>query len=178
MKAQRELDLLVDLAKLLKKYGIEPFESLAVSISSPEMTQHLSVLLTQIARIARTIPKTKKKTRPKERPSVPSSLTALKSVEPEKYQRLMNFYTDLIAKRVLPTIRDIKEFAMDCGLPEVRAKSRQGAISPLVGSLIKFPNEQVIAKMKSLKKYDTGNRSLEGWSNIILSRQRRLDDKR
>lgn len=177
MKTQRELDLLADLAKLLKKYGTEPFESLAASISSPEMTQHLSVVLTQVAKIARTIPKTKRKTRSKERPSVPRSLTALKNAEPEKYQLLMNFYNDLIAKSILPTLRDLQEFAIDCGLPEVRAKSKQKAISPLIGSLIKLPNEQLIAKIQSLKKCDMGDRSLEGWSNIILNRHRRLDEK-
>jgi hypothetical protein len=176
MKTQRELDLLVDLAKLLKKYGPEPFESLAASISSPEMTQHLSVILTQVAKIGRSIPKTKRKTRPQERPSIPRSLAALKSVEQGKYQLLMNFYTDLIAKKVLPTLRDIKEFVIDCGLPEVRAKSRQKAISPLIGSLIKLPNEQLIAKIQSLKKYDMGDRSLEGWSNIILDKHQRLDE--
>jgi hypothetical protein len=177
MTTQRELDLLVDIAKLLKKYGPEPFELLAASISSPEMTQHLSVVLTQVAKIGRTIPKTERKTRPKESQSVPRSLTALKNVDPEKYRLLMNFYTDLVAERVLPTLRNTKEFVIDCGLPEVRATSRQKTISPLIGSLIKLPNEQLIAKIQSLKKYDMGDRSLEGWSNIILNRQRQLDEK-
>ncbi len=178
MRTQRELDLLVDLAKLLKKYGPETFESLAESISSPEMTQHLTRTLTQVAKIGRTIPKTKRETGLKQEPSVPRSLITLKSAELEKYQLLMNFYTDLTAKTVLPSLRDIKEFAIDCGLPEVRAKSRQKAISPLISSLFKFSNEQLIAKIQSLKKYDTGDRSLEGWSNIILNRQRRLNEKR
>ena len=176
MKTQRELDLLVDLVKLLKKYGPEPFESLAASISSPEMTHHLSVILTQIAKIGRGIPKTKRKAGPKEKPYVPRSLAALKSVEQEKYQLLMSFYNDLIEKRVLPSLRDIEEFAVDRGLPEVRAKSRQRAISPLIGLLIKLPNEQLIAKVESLKRFDMDDRSLEGWSNIILEKHRRLDE--
>lgn len=178
MKTQQELDLLVDLAKLLKKYGPEPFELLAKSISSPEKTQHLLALLTQLAKISRTIPKTKREAQPKQRPSIPRSLIALEKVEVQKYQLLMSFYTDLIAKKILLSLRDIKEFAIDCGLPEVRTKSRQEAISPLIGSLIKFPNEQLIAKIQTLKKYNTGDRSLEGWSNIILNRQQKLDKKR
>jgi hypothetical protein len=177
MKTQRELDLLVDLAKLLRKYGPEPFESLAASISTPEMTQHISVLLTQVAKIGRNIPKTKRKVRPKEKPSIPRSLTALRSVEPEKYKLLMNFHNDLIGKTVLPTLRDIKEFAIDCGLPQVLGESRQRAISPLIGSLTKLAIKQLMAKIGSLKKYDMGDRSLEGWSNIILSRQQRSDEK-
>ena len=44
--------------------------------------------------------------------------------------------------------------------------------------LLTSPNEQLIAKLQSLKKYDNENRSLEGWSDIILNGQRRLDEKR
>lgn len=175
MKTQQELDLLVDMAKMLKKYGPEPFESLAESISSPEMTQHLSRILTQVVKIARTIPKTKRATEPKQEPLIPKVLTTLKSAEPERYQILMNFYNDLIAKRVLPSLRKIKEFAMDCGLPEIRTKSRQKAISPLISSLIKLPNRQLVAKIQSLKMRDADSRSLEGWSNLILNRQRRSE---
>lgn len=177
MTTQPELDLLVDLAKLLKKYGPEPFELLAKSISSPEMTQHLSTSLIQVAKIARKTLKTKGPARSKQEPSIPKSLTSLKNIEPEKYQLLMNFYTDLTAKAVLPSLRDIKEFAVECGLPEPRAKSRQKAISPLINLLVQFPNAQLIAKIQSAKKYDTGDRSLEGWTSIILNRQRRLDEK-
>lgn len=176
MRTQRELDLLVALAKLVKRYGPEAFESLAESISSTEMTQHLSGILTQVAKGARTIPKTERKTPLKQKTSIPKSLIALESVEPEKYQLLMNLYTDLTAKTALPTLRDIKGFAMECGLPEVRATSRQKAISPLINSLAAFPNEELIAKIQSVKKYDTGDRSLEGWANIILGKQRRLDE--
>lgn len=178
MTTQPELDLLIDLAKLLKKYGPEPFESLAESISSPEMAQHLSRILIQVTKTARTIPKTKREKGLKQEPSIPKSLITLEGVEPEKYQLLMSFYTNLTAKTLLPSLRDIKEFAMECGLPEVRAKSRQKAISPLISSLVKFPNEQLIGKIQSVKKYDMSDRSLEGWTNIILNRQRRLDEKR
>jgi hypothetical protein len=178
MRTQQELDLLVDIAKLLKKYGTEPFESLAETISSPEITQHLSHILTQVVRIASTIPKMERKIETKQKPSIPRSLIALMNVEPEKHQFLMNFYTDLIAKTVLPSLRDIKEFALDCGLPEVRAKSRPKAINPLIGSLTNLPIEQLKTKIQqTLKKYDIDDRSLEGWSNIILNRQRKLDER-
>ena len=177
MTTQPELDLLIDLAKLLKKHGTDTFESLAESISSPEMTQHLSRLLIQVAKVAQTIPKTKRETGLKQEPLIPRSLITLKSTEPEKYQPLMNFYDDLIAKTVLPSLRDIKEFAVDCGVSEIRAKSRQKAIGPLINSLLQFPNEELIPRIQSLKKHDTGDRSLEGWSDIILHRQRRLGEK-
>ena len=178
MRKQRELDLLVDIAKLLKKYGPLTFASLAKSITLPEMVQHLSGILTHVAKIGRTVSKTKKYSKTRQDVSIPKALITLKSADPEKYQLLMNLYNALVAKTVLPSLKNIKEFAMDCGLPEVRAKSRQKAISPLIGSLIKSLDELIIAKIQSLKKYDTGDRSLEGWSNIILNRKRKLDENR
>ena len=177
MTTQRELDLLVDLAKLLRKHGPETFESLADSISSPNVIEHLSHVLTHVAKMARTTPKTKSEAGLKQQPRIPKSLITLEHTEPEKYQLVMSFCNDLTAKTVLPTLRDIKEFAIDCGSPEIRAKSRQKAVSPLVSSLLNFPNEQLVARIQSLKKYDTGDRSLEGWSDIILHRQRRLSTK-
>jgi len=171
MITQRELDLLVDLAKLLKKHGPEPFESLVASISSPEITQQISSILTQIANTGRTIPKTKRRTSQKKEPSVPRSLTALKSVDLEKYQLLIVFYNDLIAKKILPSLRDIKDFAIHIGLGEIRANSRQRALSPLINSLTKLQNKQLIEKIQSLKRYDISDRSLEGWSNIILHKE-------
>ncbi|MDH5687922.1 MAG: hypothetical protein OEZ48_08685 [Candidatus Bathyarchaeota archaeon] len=173
MRKQRELDLLVDIAKLLRKYGSEPFESLAELLSSPEMTQRLSHILTQVTKIANTIPETQKRTRTKRRPSIPKSLLTLEGTEPEKYQLLMKFYDDLTAKTVLPSLTDIKEFAAQCGLPEVRAKSRSKAISPLISSLVKSLNEELIAKIQSISRYQTGDRSLEGWSKIILGRKQK-----
>ncbi|MFH1774112.1 MAG: hypothetical protein ABH874_04035 [Methanobacteriota archaeon] len=171
MRKKQELDLLVDIVKLLKKYGPEPFELLAESISSPEMRQRLPLILTEVAKIARTIPKTTRETRPKQGQSIPRALITLEGVDLGKYQLLMNFYTDLVAKTVLPSLRDINEFARRLGLQEVRAKSRQKAISPLITSLIKFSTEELRVQIQSLKKYEIGDRSLEGWSNIILNRQ-------
>lgn len=165
MTTQKELDLLVDLAKLLKRHGPETFESLATTISSPEMTQELSSILTQVARTGR-------KTGQKREITIPKSLTALESVEPEKYQLLINFYNDLTAKKVLLSLRDIQDFAANYGLAEIRAKSRHKAISPLFGSLIKLQNKQLIAIIQSVKRYSAGDRSLEGWSNIILKKDR------
>ncbi len=171
MITEQELNLLIDLAKLVKKYGVETFEALEKSISSPETTQRLSHILMQVSTTSRKIPKIKGDTKSKQDHSIPKALMSLKGVDPEKYQIISYFHNNLLSKTVLPSLRDIKEFATDNGLPEVHAKSRQKAISPLISSLIKLPNDQIITKIQSLKNYRTSDRSLEGWSNLILNRQ-------
>lgn len=174
MITEQQMDLLLDLAKLLRKHGPETFESLAESISSPETSRQLARLLRHGAKIAGSIPTTKRRHAEfKPEPGIPKALITLRNTDPERYQTLMNFHNDLIAKAVLPSLRDVKEFAKDSGLPEVRAKSREKAIAPLIGALVKLPSEQLTAKMRSLKQYGAGDRSLEGWSKVILNSQHR-----
>ena len=48
MIRKRELDLLIDLLKLRRKYGAKSFELLAKALSSPEMTKQLSEILANI----------------------------------------------------------------------------------------------------------------------------------
>ncbi|MFC1904532.1 hypothetical protein ACFLXT_02030 [Chloroflexota bacterium] len=174
MNTNRELDLLVDIAKLLKKYGPEPFELLEKLIRSTDMTQNLSQILNDSAKVASSFPRIKRNIR-QERPSVPKSLTALQKIDPDKYLLLLELYERLISKTTLRSLKDVKDFALDHGLMEVRAKTRHDAISPLIGQLTLLPNERLKTIMEAIQKPESADRSLKGWSNIILDKQRWLD---
>lgn len=169
MTDQRELDLLIDLVKLLKKYGPVSFEELAKYLSSQTITQELPQILTKVAQMARTIAEKKQKKEKEQATAIPQTLISIEHSEPEKYQLLKVFYDELIAKAVLPTLKDIKEFLRESGFPETRADSRQKAINPLVSSLVKSSNKEILNKIQSISKYKSGYRSLEGWGNIILN---------
>ena len=56
MNEGSELDLLMDLSKLLKKYGPETFDRLGEQLSAPEFVAQLTGLLSGMARIARAVP--------------------------------------------------------------------------------------------------------------------------
>lgn len=173
---QRELELLVDIAKLLKKYGPDPFELLAKVISTPEMTQHLIELLEQSAKTAKTVKKTKKITKKKHKISIPKLLLEIKESEPEKFEILTNLYNDLILKNFLPSLREIKQLAIEYGLPEINFKSRQQAINQIIDSLINLTLEEIKAKIQLIEKYSGNDRSLEDWSKIILNTQQKKDE--
>ncbi len=168
IKKSKELSLLVDLAGLVKKYGFETFEELADTISSPEITQQLSHILMQVSNTAKTTPNAEHKKVSDY--SIPKALIKLQSADNEKYRALIDFHGALVAKEVLPSLKDIKVFALNNGLLEITAESRQKAIGPLITSLIQIPTNQLLDKIKSLKKYGSGDRSLEGWSRIILKK--------
>ena len=170
MIRERELDLLIDLLKLRRKYGAESFELLAKALSSPEMTKQLSEILDNIPRKAKT-PYVKKKSRRANKHKVPKALVTLEKVDPQKYELLLKFFNDLVAKTVLPSLGDIRYFAEELGLPEVRAKSRQKAISPFISSLALLPFDKIKSRFQSSGIYRTGDRSLKGWSRIILDKK-------
>ncbi len=174
MKNRPEMDLLVDLARLMKKHGPEPFEILANSIRSSDFARELADLLSTSASIANAT--TKKRGKPTKREpmtSIGNTLAVLQRTEPQKYELISDFYDALQTKAILPTMRDIKAFALDCGLPEIRGNSRQKSIAPLIKHLILLPTESLSIKVRIPKSDQRGDRSLEGWTNIILDKERR-----
>jgi hypothetical protein len=171
MIKERELDLLLDLLKLLKRYGPESFELLANDLSSPEATEDLSRILTQVSRKAKTIHQPEKNRRGKRQHPIPKSLFILEKTDPQKFQILIGFYNDLITKRILPSLSNIKQFAAEYGLPEVRAESRQKAINPLINALVTSPYDKMKERIQLISMHQLGDRSLEGWGKIILKRK-------
>ena len=176
MNEQREFDLLADIAKLIKKHGPDAFERLAGLTSSPEFAERLTTVLTASATVA-------KASRPKGTPKISArdfraSLVKLSDTEPEKSQIITKFFDDLVAKSVLPTSEHIKRFSADIGTELSASKTRNEAIIALTQSLLPLPLEQLAEKF-GLFTSTTGkdDRSLEGWSNIILNLDRRTTTK-
>ena len=176
MGEKPELDLLIDIAKLVKKYGSETFENLADKISTPEFSERLSSLLASTAKVARQaqMETTDKPAKKKGVRDFRTSLVAFEKNEPEKSAILLKFYDDLLAKIVLPTFRDIKTFLQDNDLPVIKATSREKAIIPLAKVLMALSIDEIKNRISSVKPViKKDDRSLEGWSNIILDKARR-----
>lgn len=166
---RRELDLLVDLAGLLRKHGPEPFESLSASLASPEYSHKLADLLAETARVGR-------KTGTKDRPSggrrraepVRKFLESLRSTQPDKYEVLAILHEELTNGAVLPSVRDMRQFAEGLQLPDLRATSRERAIGQLIRSLSSLSAEEIRRGAQRLPRSRLGESSLKGWSDIIL----------
>lgn len=176
MNNDREFELLVDIAKLVKKYGPETFEALAATISSPRFSQHLADILLSSAKTSRVVQKNSKsktESKPLQR-GLRSVLIDLEKAEPEKSALLSHLYDGLLQKLFLPTLKDIKTFVSDIGLQPLEAKSRDKAIGQLVKALLLMPVEELKVKLQGIPTIVTkDDRSLEGWSNIILNREQR-----
>jgi len=169
MSTQQEFELLVDIAKLLKKHGSEAFEKLAQTLSSPDSSQQLAAILSATAKAGRGIGGA----RPSER-AIRPLLAGLARTEPERSALLLKLYDDLKAKRVLPTLRDCQAFAADNGLPLIEAATRNKAVDSLVEAAVSLPKDRVEALVTALQA-DTphDDRGLEGWARIILNNDHR-----
>lgn len=182
MKAKSEIHLLTEIVKLLKRYGPETFERLAGEITSPQFSEQLGSILSRVAKAGQAAQigrsEQKKQTKPVDseqfHSGLRSSLMQLRTTEPEKSVLLTRFYDSLVARTVLPTLREIRDFAADAGLPRLKATARDKAIGPLVKGLMGLPVDELRDKLASLKPVSReDDRSLEGWTNIILGREMR-----
>ena len=187
MSDTREFDLLTDIAKLLKKYGPETFESLASLVNSPETTRSLAEVLQATARISReaSTPDANSGAGNAVR-AIRQELDAIKDSEPGKHAILLDFHEALREKRALPTLKDMRAFAADRGLPGIEANTRQRAIAPLMRSLLDAPAgglesimslvdisaDEPASGAASAPATPRHDNALQGWSEIILGKDR------
>ena len=168
--------LLKDLASLLKKHGPTAFTELAEFLRNPAtVTDLISILETSGAagRRAGTTRPSWKGAAPGTKGSVKRLLTDINDKDPEKAESLSTFYGMLLTKRVLPTMRDLRNFAEDSGLRSVTASSRDRAIPPLLRELATRSVEEVRVMLQQIRRVDTqGDRTLEGWTDVILGKRR------
>ena len=175
MITRRQKEFLIDLAKLFDKYGTQPFEELADLLSSPETVQLWVNFLRESSTAAREAgfeQSGKRKRGP--RHTVKSELERIKSEDPEKHKVLIRFHDALLSKTVLPNLRDIRNFARNCGLPVITVKSRERAIFPLLQSMIPLDVDVINEITESLPHLNMESfNDLEGWTKIIMDEKRR-----
>jgi hypothetical protein len=99
------------------------------------------------------------------------------STDSEKAELLSKFYEDLLARRVLPTLRQIREFARENRIRGAQAESREKAISPLIQDLSVLPRDQLISILRRMRPGQSlpDDRSLERWADVILDKNRSRD---
>ncbi len=171
MSSRKNLELLSDIAQLLIKHGPNSFEGLAQLLREDRFLDDLVALLNASAKAGR---RSKRPLGPKQIQAERSrGLNALlkhcESESPDKARALDHLYKKLVSKTVLPTLRDIRNFTEDNGMPPIIATSRQKAILPLLRSIVSAPPERITSLLETaLSNEEKGERTLEGWTGLIL----------
>ena len=170
--------LLRDLANLVRRYGPAVFSDLASFLRDHEAVEELVAIL----EAAETAGRKARITEPRVAPggakggkgSVQNLLSELEKDQPEKAKALSDFHRTLLAKRALLTLRELRSFAIDNGLKEVSAPSRDKAISALLRDLAARSLEDIRSMLGRIRMEDAaaGDRTLEGWTDVILDRDR------
>jgi DNA-binding transcriptional regulator YbjK len=171
MIEQEEIDLWIDLLKLLKKYGPSVFESLSNDLSAQETSEKLSQILSNVSKNRKMVSKVETRKTNKNTITTPKNLKALENVDPEKFELLIKFYELLTTKTILPTLREIKGVAEELNLPEIHADSRQKAVNSLINAIAILPYDKIETKIETMKARHSGDHTLEGWTKIILDRK-------
>lgn len=176
MNNKKEFALLCDFAKLLQKYGPETFEGLANEMSNPEFAERFLEVLKTTAKVYRRLPKAGRKSR-FHSPGIDfrSTLTSVQKSDAERGALLIQLYDGLTTKSLLPTLREMKNFALDNGLPPLKSTSHEKAIIPFVKTFLQMPVEDIRDYLRRIQPSPSSDdRSLEGWSNIIFGSQARV----
>lgn len=175
MNESDKFDLLQDLARLIKKYGPDAFVSLSEFLKTPTAIDQLVTILDASSTAGQNARVTKSSRNPnKHREELSEILAAVQNTDPHKAQEISAFIRAFGAKRALPNLRDIRDFASDNGLKPVTATSRDKALRPLVKDLISRSSEELSTILKKIALHDLeGDRTLEGWAGVILDKGRR-----
>lgn len=176
-----DIDLLADIVRLLVKHGPQPFEDLAQRLREGRLVNDLAALLDASAQAGRRSkrPLGLKRTRAEGMIGVNEILKRCEVESPERAHTLRHLHEKLVAGTLLPTLRDIRHFAEDSGLPRVTARSRDKAILPLMRAIVSIPLDRIAALLaRTSQLEEKGGRTLEGWTDVILgTRNKGLQDK-
>lgn len=158
-------ELIIDIAKLVSKHGVGSFEDLSKYLKNPANLDSLTEILDNASKFKKRDATSKKTSSSKQKKQVPNSLENLKENDIEKFNFLSQLYQDIVSKKILPTLRDIKFFREDNGLQESTAKSHNEASVSLINDLSKLPMERLTAI--EIRQISDEDNSLQGWSDII-----------
>lgn len=164
------LELLGDLLRLLKKYGPDTFEKLASTLANGKLEKDLGNLISPLAKIAKEngMPSLNKKKREK---GTREELSELRKVDPIKADLLLRFRDGLLAKAFLPTSLDLRNFALECGLPKFIPSPRLKAVSELIRAISSWPTSELERRIEAIPVTRAAENGLDGWSRVILNQR-------
>lgn len=153
--SDRSLGLLVELAKLVRKYGPDEFERLARNIASPELADSLASLLNTVADAERK--------RHRSRPA---------SGDEQGLSRRQLLKT-IRAQLDSPSDLDVRALAEKLGEPPPRDARRSDMVRIVLKRLEGMPEHDLEGILKEISlagRNDTegDDQGLRGWSKLIL----------
>lgn len=162
--------LLAELARLYQQYEPAAWDSLAAAVADEKSRQQLVELLRGLAETSRMVKrKGRKMPRGDAAPALRGVLAELEKRDPEKYRLIAESRNALLAGSVLPSVRELRDFAANCGVEVPRGARRDQAVAAVVRFLVALPTEEVrlsLARASRVRR-DLG-RDFQRWAEIIM----------
>ncbi|MBW3020256.1 hypothetical protein KY334_03090 [Candidatus Woesearchaeota archaeon] len=164
---QKELDLLLEIHKLLNKYGEETFNNLVKNLKDEFFVSSIDILAKSASNIK--TPTKKTKARIDYNKYLSNVLSELEKNDIEKFKLLNEFVKELDSKNCFSTLKEFSIYLNETGV--YHKKIQTWAHGKFI--LISYFSTQKIFEIKRTinrinKPQHREDRSLDAWSNIIL----------
>lgn len=179
MNKTRAIELRADIARLFKKYGAGPFETLAKQVGNDRLLNDLRSIIDTSTRAGSHSSAGPGARAPsmKKRNGCVEFLQRMEKTDLEKANMLGHLHRSLVEKTILPTLKDIRYFAEDNGLHPIKATGRDKAILPLLRALAEVSLDRISQITSQATLFDANeDRSLEGWAGIILGDRNKIQN--
>lgn len=171
MKANINMDLIYDLARLARKYTPEDWGDLLRLLNDDESRRQVINLLQEIREVSSTNRKRSSKLHKITR--IPDLLKDVRAKDPEKGIILSEFWKRLRNHELLVKVSNIRMFANTIGLQDITATKRDQAIGELMRQLIALPTDKIEdALTKTTVEPRDFSEEYERWVSLILSHKR------
>lgn len=167
MIGKRELDLLFEISKLLKKYGEETFNNLVNNLKDKSFVSSIEVLAKSAPKIKTPTRKTKARTDYSK--NLSNVFSELEKNDIEKFELLSEFAKKIDAKNCFSTLKEFSVYLNKTGIYHKKVQTWMHGKFILMSYFSKQTLSEVkhgINRINELQHEE--DRSLDAWSNVIL----------
>ncbi|MBV6512521.1 MAG: hypothetical protein FMNOHCHN_02028 [Ignavibacteriaceae bacterium] len=163
---EKELELLLEILKIHKKFGSGTFNGLITLLNDKEMLKKYENILTSIDKLSN---KKKSDELNRKKISIKEKLIQIATSDKRRGDLLYLFYDKLMAKEWFPTQKQLVGFGVEAGVI-LKGKSRDKNVSKIMETLLLLPESQLLELKARFEVSSENDRSLENWSDIIFDK--------
>ena len=166
---QKELELLIELKRLINKYGNETLTDLINHLRDESFLTNIEILSKKIQSIKMSTKRKKVKTDYSKK--IDDLLKGIEKNNNEQSILLKKFLTKLNKKDYFKTVKELSKYLTESGIYQKNIKTWPHGKFILLSHLSQQDILQIQKNIDEIEKIiDANDRSLEGWSKIIFDK--------